>query len=327
MKLSEQENSLIKKMLSGDRFALSRLISITENNRTKAPKIQQEINSRTGNAYVVGITGPPGAGKSTLINCIAKRYREAQKKVGIIAVDPTSPFSGGAVLGDRIRMQDHSIDDNVFIRSLGSRGSRGGLSVSTREIVKLYDAFGFDIIIIETVGVGQTEFDIISIADTVMVVMVPESGDIIQTMKAGLMEIADIFIVNKADREGADKLSKHIMSMTSHAGNTNQWGISVLTTSAINEKGIEDVIELIENHKEFQIKHNLLAKKRQNHREQELIRIIDDLIHTRIYQKKNKRDEDIKDIIKRVKKGKLDPYEGAEHIVSGLLKHQSDMEK
>jgi len=232
MKLSDRDKKLIDKMLKGDSASLAKLISTVENQRQSASSIIRLISPNTANTYVIGITGPPGSGKSTFVNCLTAIYRKEGKKVGVIAVDPSSPFTGGAVLGDRIRMQDHTADKGVFIRSIGSRGSQGGLSKATSQIVKLYDAYGFDIIIIETVGVGQTELDIIRIANTVIVLLVPESGDVVQTMKAGLMEIADIFVVNKADREGAEKISRDIKSIITHQSREDNWDIPILLTTA-----------------------------------------------------------------------------------------------
>jgi len=317
MELSDTDKNLIEKMLKGDRGSLAKLISKVENQRQSASSIIREINPYTGNAYVIGITGPPGAGKSTFVNCMTTIYRKNGKKVGVIAVDPSSPFTGGAVLGDRIRMQDHTTDNNVFIRSIGSRGSQGGLSNSTSQIVKLYDAYGFDIIIIETVGVGQTELDIIRIAETVIVLMVPESGDVVQTMKAGLMEIADIFIVNKSDREGADKISRDIKSIIAHQSREDYWDIPILLTTAIKNDGIKETIDSIEKHKDFQIKHNLIEEKLEKNREEELFKIIKEALENKISDKM--KDPDIKKMIKKVRKGEIDPFDGAEKLLSKLI--------
>jgi LAO/AO transport system kinase len=317
MKLSDRDKKLIDKMLQGDRTALAKLISKVENQRQSAKSIIRSINPKTGNAYVIGVTGPPGGGKSTFVNCLTAIYRKNGKKVGVIAVDPTSPFTGGAVLGDRIRMQDHTADEGVFIRSVGSRGSQGGLSKSTLQIVKLYDAYGFDLIIIETVGVGQTELDIIRIANTVIVLLVPESGDVVQTMKAGLMEIADIFVVNKADREGAEKICRDIKSMTAHTDRQDNWDIPILLTAANKNKGIKETADSIEKHRDFQIKHNLTRQKLEKNREEELIKIIKETLENKISNKM--KDSDLKKIVKRVREGDLDPYEGAEEFISKII--------
>jgi len=317
MPLTKRENVLIDKMLTGDRLALARLITIVESRYNSVPEILKRINHKTGGAYIIGMTGPPGAGKSTLVNEQIQSYKKNNKKVGVIAVDPSSPFTGGAVLGDRIRMQDHTLDENVFIRSLGSRGSHGGLSRATKEIIKLYDAFGIEIIIIETVGVGQTELDIIKLADTVIVILVPEAGDVVQTLKAGLMEIADIFIVNKADREGADRLSKEIQSMASLTRSDSQWDIPVLLTSANQKRGIKEMLKEINRHKSFQIKSSLLREKREKRIEEEFSQIILEILEHKIQEKLD--DREVGRVLNLVKKGKLDPYEGAEKVLSKIL--------
>lgn len=317
MHISDKEIQLLDKMLSGDRVALARLITLVESRHDSVPEIFKRLDSQSVGSYIVGVTGPPGAGKSTLANELIGAFRKSDKKLGIIAVDPTSPFTGGAVLGDRIRMQKHTMDENVFIRSLGSRGSHGGLSRATREIIKLYSAFGMDYIMIETVGVGQTELDIIKLADTVLVVLVPEAGDAIQMMKAGLMEIGDIFIVNKADREGADKLSREIKYMLSLKTREDNWEIPVVLTRAHESQGIEEVIKEIERHKSFQTEGSLLKEKREKRREEELSLIISEIIESKISEKLKQ--EEAEKILNRVKKGEIDPYEGAEMVLSKIL--------
>jgi len=204
---------LIKEMREGKETALARLISLVERNDPQAPDIMRAIQPLLGNAYTIGITGPPGAGKSSLTNKLTQQLREQGFTVGIIAIDPSSPFTGGAVLGDRVRMEDHYLDPGVFIRSLASRGSHGGLAEATKDAIKILDASGKDFIIVETVGVGQTELDVIQAVDTVAVVLVPEGGDAIQMLKAGLMEIADTFVVNKADRDGAPQIVTSLKSI------------------------------------------------------------------------------------------------------------------
>ena len=239
-------NPLVSQMLSGDKRALSRLMTYVDNRHEDILAIMAEVYTHTGKAYRIGVTGPPGAGKSTLVDKLIRYYRSKNKTVGVVAIDPSSPFTGGAVLGDRIRMIEHGGDEGVFIRSLGSHGAHGGLSRATRDVATLMDAFGFDIVIIETVGVGQTELDIMNVAHTTLVVLVPESGDTIQTMKAGLMEIADIFAVNKADRDGADRIFAELKALV-QLFPTDQ-PVPVLKVEAVHNRGIKELGEVLDEH-------------------------------------------------------------------------------
>ncbi len=229
-------------MLAGDRLALARLITRVENRGPEIPEIMRAIQPRLGRAHVLGITGPPGAGKSTLVDRLTSHLRAEGAAVGVLAVDPSSPFTGGAVLGDRIRMQAHTLDPEVFIRSMATRGSLGGLAGATGDVLKLMDAFGFPWALVETVGVGQTELDIVKLADTTVVALVPESGDSVQAMKAGLMEVADIFVVNKADRDGAHALmaelrfSMHLHYSSSASPKDIDWETPVLATQAVRSR-------------------------------------------------------------------------------------------
>ena len=234
---------LIKKAREGDVRAIARLISMAENEAPEANDLLKQLYPFTGNAHIVGITGPPGSGKSTLVDKLVKVLRQKDYRVGILAVDPTSPFTGGAILGDRVRMSDLNLDEGVYIRSLGTRGKLGGLSKATGYAVKILDACGFDYIFIETVGVGQSEVDIIKTADTTVVVAVPGLGDDIQAIKAGILEIGDIFVVNKADRDGANRVVIELSMMLELNPEKSEWEHPILLTVASQNKGIAEVVE------------------------------------------------------------------------------------
>jgi LAO/AO transport system kinase len=238
---------LLERFAGGDRRVLARLITRVENRTPEVPAIMRELYPRVGRAMLVGLTGPPGAGKSTLGDKLIAAFRAQGKSVAVVAIDPSSPFSGGAVLGDRVRMQEHFLDPGVFIRSLSTRGRHGGLARATREVVHVLDAFGHDVVIVETVGVGQTELDIMGLAHTTVVVLVPEAGDTIQVMKAGLLEIADVFVVNKADRDGARRLKNELEVML-HLRPAADWNVPVLLTEAVANKGIDDLVKQVEAH-------------------------------------------------------------------------------
>jgi LAO/AO transport system kinase len=284
MKRETDVRELYERFQAGDRLALARVISLVENRGKGFEEFLHNIFPFTGRAHRLGITGPPGAGKSTLTSQITKAFRAAGDKIGIIAVDPTSPFTGGAILGDRVRMSDIGLDPDVFIRSMATRGSLGGLAIATKEVGDVLDAFGKDIVIMETVGVGQSELDIVSAADTTIVVLVPESGDGIQTMKAGLMEIADIFVINKADREGADGLAREVEAMLSLREGGDGWTIPVLLTTAVRGEGINDLVSAIAQHREFLKTSRLLERRRKERIRSRIKDILNQRIDTILWQ-------------------------------------------
>jgi LAO/AO transport system kinase len=312
-------------MLAGDRLALARLITRVENRMPGVAEIMRSIQPRLGRAHVLGVTGPPGAGKSTLVDRLTARLRAEGARVGVIAVDPSSPFTGGAVLGDRIRMQAHTLDPDVFIRSMATRGSLGGLAAATGDVIKLMDAFGFPWILIETVGVGQTELDIVRQADTTVVTLVPESGDSVQAMKAGLMEVADIFVVNKADRDGAHALmaelrfSAHLHYSSSVSAKDIEWEIPVLAAQATNDVGIAELLAEIKRHRRALEEAGALEKRRQARRRSELRTLLVEEFAGRVMAAVE-RDPELVTVIDAVAAGTLDAYSGVERILARVLR-------
>lgn len=262
--------NLAERLLSGDRRALARMVTLIENESPQARRYLAELHQHAGNAHIVGVTGAPGAGKSTLVTHIVRELRRRDRKVGVVAVDPTSPFTGGAILGDRIRMMELAGDPHVFIRSMASRGSLGGLSASTRDVVRAMDAAGYNPIIIETVGTGQAEVEVMRAAQTVLVVSAPGMGDEVQAIKAGILEIADIFVVSKADKPGADQTVAELAMLLSldpnrrlHDKSKPYWRIPVLKTSAIKDQGITQLVDAIEQHREYLVESGMLAHRAQ----------------------------------------------------------------
>ena len=274
----------------------------------------ERIYSRTGRAHIVGVTGAPGAGKSTLVNRLIAKYRAQGREVGVLAIDPSSPFSGGAVLGDRVRMTDHYRDTGVYIRSLSSRGSHGGLSRAAREIVKLLDAFGYGLIIIETVGVGQTELAVMDLADTTVVVTVPEGGDSVQVMKAGLNEIADLFVVNKADREGADRI-KAELELSVHLGrqNVNGWRTPVLMTQANTDQGVDALVAAIERHAEY-VRSHLDGERERERRAREFLEVLSSEMEERAAR--SLAHGGAHSVVEAVREASINPYTAARRAIA-----------
>lgn len=303
---------LVQRMLSGDRYALAKLMTLVENRHPDSVNILRMVQHRVGRAYTVGITGPPGAGKSTLVDRVIGVLRGRGYGVGIIAVDPSSPFSGGAVLGDRIRMQSHFVDSGVFIRSLSTRGAHGGLARATRNLVQLLDAFGKGVILIETVGVGQTELDVMRVADTTVVVLVPEAGDTIQTMKAGLLEVADVFVVNKADREGARRIKTELEMMLQLRGAT-EWTVPVLLTEGTNGRGVVELVDAVFRHRDFRQQGYGAAARSAAARQEEFVAVLRDEIARRVEASLD--DGTFHPLLQRVRRGEVDPYSAAIEIM------------
>jgi LAO/AO transport system kinase len=309
---------LVERILKGENASLSRVISLVENESNEVPEIMKLIAPHLGKAHCIGVTGPPGVGKSTLVDKLTVLMRKQGLKIGIIAVDPSSPFTGGAVLGDRIRMQQHYLDDEVFIRSMATRGSMGGLPQATSSVIKLLDAAGKDVILIETVGVGQSEVDIMEKTDTVLVILCPESGDAIQTMKAGLFEIADIFVVNKSDHPGADNFVRDIQAML-QLRDKSWWNIPVVATEAVNDIGIEELYKQIQLHHQALCEDGRLSQRRQLQRKQDFIKTLERKL-TRKLLMLIEQDGQLSIYIERVEKGEIDPYSAADEILkSGRL--------
>jgi LAO/AO transport system kinase len=315
--------SLVDRMLAGDRLALARLITQVENRTAAVPAIMKAVHARAQAAYVVGVTGPPGAGKSTIVDRLTALLRAEGETVGVIAVDPSSPFTGGAVLGDRIRMQAHALDPGVFIRSMATRGSLGGLARATGDVIRLLAAAGLGVILVETVGVGQTELDIMKLADTTVVVLVPESGDAIQTMKAGLMEAADIFAVNKADRAGAHgliaeiKFAAHLHDASPTSPKDVDWQIPVLATEAQNNVGIRELLDTIRRHRGLLEQTGVFAARRGARRRAEAVGLLLEELRAHV-SARLETDRPLVAILQRVAEGNLDPYSATEEILAFL---------
>jgi LAO/AO transport system kinase len=308
-------DSLIERALGGERRAIGRLISLVEDGSGDLGTVMRHLYPRTGRAYTIGVTGAPGAGKSTLTEQLVARARRDDRSVGVLAVDPSSPFSGGALLGDRVRMQSHATDPEVFIRSMATRGHLGGISLATPEAVRVLDAVGKEIVIVETVGVGQAEVEITDACDTTLVVVNPGWGDAVQAAKAGLMEIADVFVVNKAERPGAADAVRELKQMLDMSD--ADWKPEIVKTIATKGEGVEELWTAIEKHRAFQEEHGLIDERRRRRVEREIREIVAERFRSRI-------DTDARDLLSaltdQVTTRAIDPYSAADKLIEHLAR-------
>lgn len=305
--------SLAGALLSGDVRALARAISLAEDRDPQAGELVAELQPHTGKAYLVGLTGAPGTGKSTLVDALVKVIRDRGQTVGVIAVDPSSPFTGGAVLGDRIRMSRHTLDKGVFIRSMGARGHLGGLAAATREAIHLLDAYGRDVILVETVGVGQSELEISTICDTVALVLMPESGDAVQTIKAGILEIADLFVINKTDLGGAEKTRRLIQDALA-LGPKQAWRPPIVMASAAREEGVTEVWDAVLAHRKYLEESGAIASRRQQRLKQEVVALVAERARERARRMLDG-DTAVGRRLRENRNGKLNPYALAQDVL------------
>jgi LAO/AO transport system kinase len=312
-------NDTVKNILNGDQRSIARLITHAENNSSKIAEMMKDIHKYTGNAHIVGITGVMGSGKSTLICELTREFRKQGKTVGIIAIDPTSPFTGGALLGDRVRMMELSMDKGVYIRSMGTRGMLGGLTSAVYDVVEILDASGKDIVIVETVGVGQAEVDVIKIADTTLVILVPGLGDSIQSIKAGVMEIADIFVINKADKPNVEQTIAEIESLVELDESNKDRKIPVLKSIAKKSEGIINIIDEINKHRIYLMENKKLEVQRKKRYEAELVEIIRKRLMNFIFDESKFKDN-VESLISQIAQKKIDPYTASDEILSKILR-------
>jgi LAO/AO transport system kinase len=314
---AEAQTPLAHRLLSGDPRALARCISLIEEESPQGRAILRAVYRQTGRALVVGITGPPGAGKSSLTNRLVGAWRKKGERVGIIAVDPSSAFSGGAILGDRIRMQEHALDPGVFIRSMATRGHSGGVARASRDVVDLMDAAGYGVVLIETVGVGQDEVEVVRIADLVLVVLPPGLGDDIQAIKAGILEIADLFVINKADREGADRLAGELQAMMALAPSTAATPIPILKTVATTGAGVDDLMEAVGRKRQERVSSAARLRRERDRSRERLLEVLKEELFRRARRtclENGEMEAAVEDLARR----KRDPYSAAEAVLRKL---------
>ncbi len=309
----------VQRIRDGDVRAVARAISTIENGGQESIELLKSLFPFSGNARVIGITGAPGAGKSTLVDHLAREYRKQEKTVAVVAVDPTSPYTGGAILGDRIRMQAHHADPGIYIRSMATRGFLGGLARTTADVTSALDASGKDIILIETVGVGQDEIEIVRLADITIVMLVPGMGDDVQSIKAGIMEIADIFVINKSDREGADRVEKEVRAMQSLAMRGDNWTPSIVRTIATAGTGIVELAAAIRDYNLFLEQHGLLMKKKINNWRERLVEMLREALLERVMRERLT-DASLASYAAEIAEHRRDPYTLVNEIVSNFGK-------
>jgi LAO/AO transport system kinase len=310
--VSASIQSVVEQLRSGNPRALARAITAVENRTAESAELLKALFPHTGRARVIGLTGSPGAGKSTLVDQLAREYRKQGKTVGIIAVDPTSPYTGGAILGDRIRMGSHYADPGIYIRSMATRGSLGGLARTTADVASVLDASGRDVILIETVGVGQDEIDIVRLAEVTVVILVPGMGDDVQTIKAGIMEIADVFAINKSDRDGAERVEREIRAMQSLSIRKDEWVPPVVKTVANDGTGVPELVSAIANYQEFLAKSELGRQKKLENWRERLVEMLRDSLLERVMKEQDGR---LAQYAEEIAEHKRDPYSLVEEIV------------
>ncbi len=317
--MAPDTTELVKQLLKGNRRAAARLMTLAESLSLEAHGAIKQLYPHTGKAHIIGVTGPPGSGKSTLVDKLIEQYRAQKLTVGVVAVDPSSPFTGGALLGDRIRMNRFANDHDVFIRSMGSRGSLGGIAWATHDIVHILDALGKDIILVETVGAGQAEVDIIQIAETVVLLSIPGLGDDIQTIKAGIMEIGDVFVINKADIDGADRRYVELQTALNLDQASEGWQPPILKVIATTGEGVEELVKAIRDHHEYLMESGQITQNRERRCCAQLETIVE---HSFIRKLFTNPEEQVlfQKLVKEVNERKTDPYTAAERLILHLIK-------